>query len=446
LLKPTLRQLPYKSKPYIKYLGGGVNNGVSGFDIRDNEATEMENGQHGDSPAFRVRYPRTLTAEITGTGRHLGQKADDYLTVVEDKTWKYLDGSTLKTIGSLTGTGDACSVNFMGDVLLVNGTDKKVWNGSSLTDISDMPSGLLYLTVHANRVYGAKSTSLYFCALRDSDDWSTAGDAGQIQVETPDGDEVTGLVTYANHVIYFTENSMHELYGTGPHNYSFQTLSNSIGCVNNRTIKEVNGILYFLGRDGVYAYDGGTLPKIISEKVKKHIDEATFANACAGVYKDIYYLYTGSVVITFSKGIWNVEDDAGVVEFVNLNGVLYGLTADGITEMVDADGDEEVTATWVSKWFSFDNAGSTKFVRNIYVVCDIPTGGSIVVYITNDLKGSEYTEIGTIDASTKIQNQKIMLATNVMFDSDWYKIKLDMVGQCTVHAIEIQVRLKAPNY
>lgn len=445
MFKPRLRELPYKSKPYIKYLGGGVNNGVSGFDVKDNEATEMSNMQSGAFPAAKVRFPRTLIAALTGTGRHLGRWLDDYLTVVDGTTWKYWDGEEFQTIGTLSGTGNACSVNFMDSVYLVNGTDKKAWDGTTLSNVSDMPDGIKYLAVHANRIYGAKGTSLYFCGLRLPEDWSTAGDAGEIKVETPDGDEATAVWTYANHVIYFTENSMHELYGTGPANYSFQTVSNSIGCVNYRTIKEVNGVLYFLGKDGVYAYNGGTLPKLISDNIKEYVADMDVTTACAGVYNETYYLYIGTV-LTYYKGMWNVEDDLEVNEFVNLNGTLYGLTENGIENMVDPSGEEEIAWEWVSKWFSFDNAGSTKFVKNVYVVCDIPTGGSITVSITDDVKGDTYTGIGTIAVSSSIQNQKIILASNAVYNSDWFKIKLSGTGVCTIHAIEMQVRLKSSNY
>jgi hypothetical protein len=152
------------------------------------------------------------------------------------------------------------------------------------------------------------------------------------------------------------------------------------------------------------------------------------------------------MLLTFKDGIWNVEDDIEVTEFVNLNGVLYGLTEDGIKNMVDPDGDESVSWSLTTKWFNFDNAGSTKSVKAVHVVCDVPTGGSMTVYISGGAKGSEWTQIGTITADSDIQNEKIMLPANVAYKEDWFKLKFSGTGICSIHAFEVHVRLKAPNY
>ena len=67
-----------------------------------------------------------------------------------------------------------------------------------------------------------------FCGLNKIDDWSTANDAGSIDVTRAYG-PITALTEFRDFVTAFTEYSMHVLYGTGPTNYNLADVSSEDG-------------------------------------------------------------------------------------------------------------------------------------------------------------------------------------------------------------------------
>ena len=79
--------------------------------------------------------------------------------------------------------------NFKGnftDVSLVaaNGKDPvKVYNGTTITNLANAPTGMNYVVGHENRLYGAVKNTLHYSALRKATDWSTVDESGQIVIK-----------------------------------------------------------------------------------------------------------------------------------------------------------------------------------------------------------------------------------------------------------------------
>jgi hypothetical protein len=342
----------------------------------------------------------------------------------------------------------------MDKTILVNGTDKKYWDGSASGDISDMPASH-FLAVHRNRLYTANTgnQNLNISALRKYDDFSTAGDAATIVVETRDGGGCTGLVQYRDHIIFFKATAMLELFGTNPNNWQMQVASEQIGCISHRSIVEVDGILYFLSNEGVRAYGGGSDPELISYNVQDYIDDMDRTRrAAAGTDGRRYYISLpvsndGNVLLVYDTltKTWMAEDDTAIIAFTNLNNILYGLDSEGqIHKMVDTDGEEEISWYAVLKPFSFDRVSGKKTFKNVYVTFSMPTGSSMKLYGTESAEGGTYTELYTYTAGTNIQNVKTMIPLTTGYNCDWLKLKLSGTGACTIHKMEIQARVR-PN-
>jgi hypothetical protein len=457
MFKPLLNDLLYKIKPVITSLNGGVNNGLSVFELPDNVAREMQNIDSRLPEALNVRPPRSNYTTALTAIKHIGARQDDYITAVDGTVWKYWNGSAwVNILTGLTAANDAKTVDFVGKTILVNGTDNKYWDGLTSGDVTGMPDAN-FLTVHANRIYAASRNTqqLNYSAFRLYNDWTTPDDAGNIVAETRDGEGASGLTTYANHVILFKEHSMHELYGTGPINYSFQTASDKIGCISDRTIKEVKGVLYWLGYEGVYSYSGGTAPKLISFPVQDYINRLNVSQkltACAGTDGERYYISipidTWKILCVYDArlGKWYVEDAIQINEFLEFGNTLYGATATQIMKMMDPAGTESVSWYWISKPYNENSLSMQKSWHRLFFIVDLPIGSTLNVSLSADAEGSSFTNVSSIAASTSMQVSRVMIPLTVAQNAEWVRIKLSGTGPCTIHQMERQLRIKKTSY
>lgn len=465
---PKLQPLPYKTSKVLFPVGFGVNNGYSELDIKSGYSSDESNLDSREYPSLHVRTTRkNFSDDLAGTIYGLGKRNDDNLIAVDGTVGKYWTGSAWSNIWTGLTAANAEISNFNDYTILVNGTDNKYWDGASDTgDLADMPASN-YIAVHANRMYSASNSTnvLSFSALNDHTDWTTANDAGSITIDEGQvGGNASGLVAYANHIIYFKNSSMHELYGTGPLNYRFQTISDRIGCVSHRTIVEVHGILFWLGYEGVYWYTGGTAPSLISSPyIQSYIDNLDTSNltkACAGTDGDRYYLclpQTGGtfIVLTcdiekamqenFKQVIWHVEDTTEFKQFETLQRTLYGMPTNGqMLKMVDSTGTETIAWSYETGKKILDYPSTKTNLRHVYIVGTIPTGTTAKLAIKTN-EGS-YTDIQTLSTSSSKQRIRVIVPKEKVHNANWFQLKLYGSGSATINRIEMQVRLRRDSY
>jgi hypothetical protein len=181
-----------------------------------------------------------------------------------------------------------------------------------------------------------------------------------------------------------------------------------------------------------------------------NIDASNISEACAGTDGERYYLClpVGSnarQVITYDvkTDAWHLEDSKHFVDFVNLNGILYGMGADKqIYEMV---GDGEENIPWYLETKKFNDFPSAKHsVRNLYIVMTLPTGSSMKCAVKTE-EGS-YVDIRTFSVDANINLQRVQIPLTSAQNTPWYQIKLYGTGPCTIYKLEIQSRIRSDSY
>lgn len=456
MFRPPYAELKQKTKKNIRPLNGGLNNGYDAFAIKNNQISEGSNLSSRNFPSISPRLPRTTVLSALTTPRHLGKRESSFITAVDGNKWKYYNSGWID-LAALTGTGFADSADMQGVTILVNGTDKKAWNGTTVVDITEMPVSD-FVEVSQNRVFAASKSndSLYFSAIAAYDDWNSPSNAGEIRIATRDNDSCTGLVEFNGHVVYFKTRSIHELYGSGPSNYFVQTLTTGTGCVDGKSIVEIDGILYFMGEDGIYYYGGGTVPKKLSyPNLDGFIYQMdTSRGVVAGtdgvnLYMSIPYGASSRVLVTFNTNtkIFLPEDDINILEFLYFEGVLYGLKSDGnIIKMNDSTGTEVVSWSFTTKAFDEGVISTAKSISSIWLVANIPIGSSVVISISDDAIGSTYTTVATITGVADIQKSRHFVPHSFTKMADWYRIKISGTGPATIHNIEMDVRIKSSTF
>ncbi len=468
-------QPKYKLEPKVIRLGDGINTAVPPFDIADSEGTYLRNVGSDEYPALSVRPGRSISSTATSTNiLGLGQRVNSYIMQVSNNTWKYTSpgSSTWTDIASGLSTSAHATI---GDYVigaastkhysvLMSTAQKKIWDGTSTAvNLGDANTPLTdKWTVHKGRIYALDGPDIDFSALNLPNDWTTAGDggAGTINITRAKGNG-TAIWTYANHVIAWTQFSMHELYGTGPLNYELVDVEGEIGCISQRSVCECNGRLYWVGHPGVYEYSGGS-PKIISEPVKEYIDAINkdyrtwIASGSIDefLYISIPYGSTATqnnllLVFDTAKRKWFVETGS-FVAFVTISNSLYGVDKDGtIHKLRDGTTDGGTAISWefITKPFNEGAIGEKKSVSDMYVVAEVSTGSTAFTmgYSTNveNNDSSSFTTLLSLSGSSNTQNQRINVPLNQLHDVGWYRLRFAGSGPATVHFLQKNVRVKS---
>lgn len=136
-------------------------------------------------------------------------------------------------------------------VIMVDGVNyPKVWGPSeALTVVSGSTDLLGASTVvsHSDHLFFGNGSKLVFSTPFSQNDFSSATGAGIIQLQS----SVTGLISFREKLIVFTERSIHQLTGTSFADFTLNEISEDLGCAEPDSIQEVGGDVLFMGPDGL---------------------------------------------------------------------------------------------------------------------------------------------------------------------------------------------------
>ena len=189
-----------------------------------------------------------------------------------------------------------------------------------------------YICECGNSLWGCSSAKheIYGSKLGDPTNWrsylgiSTDSYAATVGSE---GD-FTGVISYMGYVHFWKEDRCHRLYGTRPENFQLYELpvrGVKTGC--GKSLCVVNGILYYVHRDGVMAFDGSS-PVCISDV----LGDMQLSNAVAGSHGNKVYLCANIkatvpavgeldgrrlLVMDTSRGLWHMETGVGAIAFAS---------------------------------------------------------------------------------------------------------------------------------
>lgn len=291
-----------------------------------------------------------------------------------------------------------------------------------------------YACVLDNRIWGVKDDNIYCSALGDFDDWTTfvnpdgtVNESGAWSVDTGTNGKYTGIVSFKGSVLAFKNDRVWKRFGDVPSDFQYVEISR-LGCISNKSICEVNNILFWLSPQGVVAYTGGA-PEVISENLNEN-----YTSAVAGGDGRRYYisLYNGSTYALYVydtwKGIWLQEDTLNVTEFAHLDGYLHALASDNKVWRFDS-GTEAITSEAITKEYDESYTGK-KGHSELRFRTDLKTGATMKVYVRVDngsftlVKSYSATDLNSFIVPLKIQN------------ADHFQLKLVMTGEFKIYQVE----------
>ena len=189
--------------------------------------------------------------------------------------------------------------------------------------------------VYKNRMWAGRVKGDGIVATGWGSGWNffSFGDISSDSIEiavTSDG-AFTGLKEYNDSLLCFKENRTIVIYGDTAYNFAIGKEIENIGCIDIRSCVAVDGVLYFLGKEGFYSYSGGW-PQFISKELNtKYI-------SCIAFTQDGKYYAEGTkangekelVVYDTRSGIWLLEKAQGITGLCAVGNDIYIAAADGI--------------------------------------------------------------------------------------------------------------------
>ena len=137
--------------------------------------------------------------------------------------------------------------------------------------------------VAANIGAGANPNRVQWSDINDETDWTSGVTSQSDYQDIPDGGDILGL-TGGEFGLVLTERAIIRMsYVGSPFFFQFDTISRGLGCFEQNSIAQYNGVTYFLSDDGFYACDGQNVVPIGAEKV----DRFFFDDANIGVINQI---------------------------------------------------------------------------------------------------------------------------------------------------------------
>ena len=260
------------------------------------------------------------------------------------------------------------------------------WTESAVSFSRTVPD-LDFVCEKDNRLWGVYGNHICCSKLGDGFNWNVfnglATDAFDVGVGS-DG-AFTGIAGFASYVLAFKEGCVHKVYGSKPTNFTINTSYISgvqDGCAE--TLRIYNNVLYYLSRDGVMAYGGGT-PEPVGAQLNRAYDRAV-----AGMHGAKYYLCGVSgdnaeiVVYDTEKNLWAREDETEATGFSSSAGVLYLLDASGGLWQCGTEG----TVEWEAVFGPFENVSAGKKKSNwLALVLTAEAGAVLSVETKSDGSG-----------------------------------------------------------
>lgn len=236
-----------------------------------------------------------------------------------------------------------------------------------------------YGTVYNNRIVGVSGNDIRASALGDfTNFWEFADEAGNpsatgaYATDVGSAGDFTGICVYNNMVMLFKKNLVYEMYGSMPYNISELCAT---GCIDNDSICEIDGVLYWASPKGIVRYSGG-VPTVISYE----IDIDTSGTCKSGTDGRKYYVYDGKKIFVYDTlyRVWHIEDEKEVKMFYAESNELYMVSNDGIYKL--NCGEENVEWEFETKDFTF-NSEERKNLSKLWIRAEMSRQSRLEVYV-----------------------------------------------------------------
>ena len=339
---------PLIGAPYRDFSGGFVDS-IAPSNLQPNQSPSLLNVTI-DDPAGSLK-PRdgTLRCGITPSGlkptflyEYTSNSAagiPNFIVTDSSTAWQTRDCITFTTITTRLAGGPLPSFATVRDKLWITNRSTHVitWNGSTekqldgtATTPSPAPPRFNYIEFWNERVWGARTNTnpsgVYFSDLTDAlgnDLDPSTGTASWpadnvIQVAQENGSPIYAIKVYRNAMFVFKDNGIWRIDFNGPFDITVSKTLSSVGTRYQTSIVEHDNLLYFVGIDGFYAFDGDRAVRVSDN----------FRNKFAAITQTSF---------NEDQKTWDTTSDfdAGTYSSTTANDISGSVTLSSVTSVVE---------------------------------------------------------------------------------------------------------------
>jgi hypothetical protein len=222
---------------------------------------------------------------IVGVTDSLNQSKWYYMKAADNELYeiKTTPGGASLTTSAHTARAKQVIIDNKPHMILVDGLQPvKIWESSGVLyyDVLEgtPPSGS-YITTHRERVWMAKTNTLYYSNAYDPEDWSTAGETGEIPIESFDGDVIIEIANIFDDVIVFKKNSIWRISGDIPSEYSVERIYAVQGTNQSDGVCTDGNYSFYAAMNGIYRFDGTTGTPLLTDEIKEYYSKINITTA-----------------------------------------------------------------------------------------------------------------------------------------------------------------------
>ena len=292
-----------------------------------------------------------------------------------------------------------------------------------------------------NRLYGVNNSekTIYVSALGDPTNmYAYEGISTDSYAVAVGGEgDFTGCCKYAESVLFFKEDKIYKLTGYTPADFAIDSYDvDGVEKGSERSLVVINEVLYYKGKNGVFAYTGG-IPSLISENFGDSMD--LFFDAVAGTDGVNYYIalqngddFTYLFCYNTRLGLWVLEDktaDGRVRGFIRRSNSLYmAMDTGDIYQMNVSDGASDLE--WLVQFVPFyETIEGKKIYSRLLMRTELPRGSYMIIEVRSD--DGAWCEAGKIVGA----NKGIIPIRLPIARCDKFELRLRGKGEFTIYDI-----------
>lgn len=129
-----------------------------------------------------------------------------------------------------------------------------------------------FLTIHDNLLVAASGSTVFWTLPDNLFTWSS--DQNSFTVTLLPGDKISGIRSYGGTLFIWTMETLWGVTGalpqpgSGTTSFSLFQISASVGCINHKSITPIEGMIVWMGRQGLYSITPGGLPTVIDTPIR----------------------------------------------------------------------------------------------------------------------------------------------------------------------------------
>ena len=326
------------------------------------------------------------------------------------------DGVTLSGCGSSEVNGLHVLQAVGNDWLVVPALCRTLDSQTAVVTVLRTVPDMDFVVEQGNRLWGCKYgivggeavNEIYACKLGDFRNWNSFAGLSTDSYAAGRGSDgpFTGAAVCQGGVVFFKENCMERVYPAAGGGHQIVTVAcNGVRKGAGGTVAVADGAVYYLGLDGVYAFDG-SVPVCVS----RQLGEKRYVGGVAGGESGKYWLAAKDsagtwelLVYDTARKLWHKEDGQELMALSRYGGAMMLLRRDGT--LVDTSGTYGTKETQVEWSAETGDLGlytpEHKYLERLELRLELESGAAAEAYVCYD-GGSTWEKAGSVTGDGRV--------------------------------------------